>query len=307
MAFSMGWQEQSCRPAGGNALADLAGFRREMRRCLWRRPDALFELADAVLTAGPVVSLPYLSLEPVFRRGHGMVYQGLAEGRIDDEALRDLLVAVRPREWPLVFAIDASAYPRPWAATSPGREWHHHTCPGNHGSDGAAVAGWAFQWLAQLSFAPDSWTAPQDQVRTGAGDDATRQAARQIMAHSARLRADGGDGIPLYVLDAGYDEAPLTWDLREHLEKVQVLVRLRNDRVLYRDPPPRIPGKAGLPASTDREPTGSSARTPPPGAARTRSCPGTTSGMGRSASCPGPGCTRSCSAGAGSRASRHRR
>ena len=256
MAFSMGWQEQSCRPAGGNALADLAGFRREMRRCLWRRPDALFELADAVLTAGPVVSLPYLSLEPVFRRGHGMVYQGLAEGRIDDEALRDLLVAVRPREWPLVFAIDASAYPRPWAATSPGREWHHHTCPGNHGSDGAAVAGWAFQWLAQLSFAPDSWTAPQDQVRTGAGDDATRQAARQIMAHSARLRADGGDGIPLYVLDAGYDEAPLTWDLREHLEKVQVLVRLRNDRVLYRDPPPRIPGKAGRPrkhgSGTDR-------------------------------------------------------
>ena len=68
-------------------------------------------------------------------------------------------------------------------------------------------------------------------MRTGAGDDATRQAARQIIAHSARLRAAGERRIPLYVHDAGYDEAPLTWDLREHLDRVQVLVRLRNDRV----------------------------------------------------------------------------
>jgi hypothetical protein len=241
---------QSCQesqPTGGKALGELAGFRREMFWCLWRRPDALFELADAVLTAATVPSLPYLSLEPGFRRGHGMIYQSLAEGGIDEDALRDLLVRWRPRDWPLVFAIDASTYPRPWAQTSPGREWHHHACPGNHGKDGAAVAGWAFQWLAQLSFTADSWTAPQDQVQAGAGDDATRQAARQIVAHSARLRADGETRIPLYVHDAGYDEAPLTWDLRDHLHEVQVLVRLRNDRVLYRDPPPRIPGRPGRP------------------------------------------------------------
>src|SRR6516225_3599081 len=239
--------DESCQQAGGDALQKLARFRRELFWCLWRRPDALFELIDAVLAAGYAGSLPYLSLEPAFRRGHGMVYQALSEGGIDEEALRDLLVAWRPRDWPLAFAIDASTYPRPWAAASPGREWHHHSCPGSHGSDGAAVAGRAFQWLAQVSFAPDSWTAPQDQVRAGAGDDATRQAAAQIVAHAARLRAAGEAGIPLYVLDAGYDEAPLTWDLRGHLDRVQVLVRLRNDRVLYRDPPPRVPGRAGRP------------------------------------------------------------
>ncbi|MGH7734067.1 MAG: transposase, partial [Gemmatimonadales bacterium] len=133
------------------------------------------------------------------------------------------------------------------AATSPGREWHHHSGAGSHGKDGMVVPGWAFQWLAQLSFAPDSWTAPQDQVRVGAGDDATRQAAAQIIAHAGRLRADGEGRIPLYVHDAGYDEAALTWDLRGHLDQVQVLVRLRNDRVLYRDPPPRVPGRPGRP------------------------------------------------------------
>ena len=238
---------------GGDPLAGLAGFRRELYRCLWRRPDALFELADAVLTSGRAGSLPYLSLEPAFRRGHGMVYQALAEGGIDEEALRDLLVAVRPADWPLAFAIDASVYPRPEAETSPGREWHHHSCQGGHGGDEPVVAGWAFQWLAQLSFAHDSWTAPQDQVRVGVRDDATRQAAEQVIAHSARLRAAGETRIPLYVLDAGYDEAPLTWDLQEHLEEVQVLVRIRNDRVMYRDPAPEPP-RRGRPRkhSTDR-------------------------------------------------------
>jgi len=243
----MALQEQSCQRAGGDALAELARFRREAYWCLWRRPDALFELSDAVLTAGQAGSLPYLSLEPAFRRGHGMVYQALAEGGVDEEALRDLLVAVRPRDWPLVFAVDASTYPRPAAETSPGREWHHHNCQGGHRNDEPVVAGWSFQWLAQLSFAPDSWTAPQDQVRAGAGDDATRQAAQQVIAHSARLRAAGETGVPLYVHDAGYDEAPLTWDLREHLDRVQILVRLRNDRVMYRDPPPRRPGQEGRP------------------------------------------------------------
>lgn len=256
MASSMAGGDDRCQQAGGDALARLAAFRRELYWCLWRRGDALFELVDAVLAAGRAGSLPYVSLEPAFRRGHGMVYQALAEGGIDEEALRDLLVAVRPRDWPLVFAIDASTYPRPAAEASPDREFHHHSCPGSHGGDGAAIAGWAFQWLAQVSFAHDSWTAPQDQVRVGAGDDATRQAAEQVIAHSARLRAAGQAGIPLYVLDAGYDEAPLTWDLRGHLDRVQVLVRLRNDRVLYRDPPPRVPGKAGRPrihgSGTDR-------------------------------------------------------
>jgi len=174
-----------------------------------------------------------------------MVYQALSAGGIDEEALRDLLVSVRERDWPPVFAIDASTYPRPGAETSPGREFHHQSCPGSHGKDGAAVKGWAFQWLSQVSFAHDSWTAPQDMVRTGTGDDATRQAAAQILAHSARLRAAGETRIPLYELDAGYDEAPLAWDLRHHLDKVQILVRLRNDRVMYRDPGPRVPGRPG--------------------------------------------------------------
>ncbi len=47
-------------------------------------------------------------------------------------------------------------------------------------------------------------------------------------------------------MDAGYDEAPVTWELRGHLDQVQILVRVRNDRVMYRDPAPE-PHRPGRP------------------------------------------------------------
>ena len=94
--------------------------------------------------------------------------------------------------------------------------------------------------------------------------------ARQILAHAARLRQAGEARIPLYVMDAGYDEAPVTWELREHLDQVQILVRVRNDRVMYRGPAPE-PGRAAGPAAIAR--TGSSAAIRSPGASRARCWP----------------------------------
>ena len=62
----------------------LIGFRADLDGCLRRRADALFGLADAVLTApGPVHSLVELSLEKAFRRGHGALYDALAGGEVD--------------------------------------------------------------------------------------------------------------------------------------------------------------------------------------------------------------------------------
>src|SRR5215831_6631206 len=83
------------------------------------RADALFELTDAVLCAGgPVCSLPRLSLEPVMRRGHGSGYAALAKGRADAAGLGGLLAAHPPADWPLVFAVDATTWPRAAAETS---------------------------------------------------------------------------------------------------------------------------------------------------------------------------------------------
>lgn len=54
---------------GAGARDRLIAFRLGPIACLGLRRDALFELADALLCAvTPVVSSPWLSLEPEFRR-----------------------------------------------------------------------------------------------------------------------------------------------------------------------------------------------------------------------------------------------
>ena len=74
----------------------LREFRARLYGCLTSRPDALFELCDAVLCADhAVTSLVQLSLEAEFTRGHGALYGALAAG-IDEEAFAALLTATLP-------------------------------------------------------------------------------------------------------------------------------------------------------------------------------------------------------------------
>jgi hypothetical protein len=222
-------------------LVRLGQFRAELHACFTRRADALFELGDALLCAPAVPSLPHLSLEPIHQRGWGSAYAALARGRIDPERLRDLLVRVLPAADPLVFAVDVTTWPRCDAECSPERGFYYH--PSRHSAGQPIVAGWAFQWVAQLGFARDSWTAPVDARRLHPLDDTDQQAARQIRLLLERLPAGGA--VPLFVFDGGYDSAQLTLDLAD--APAAVLVRLRSDRCFYADPPAPPPGKTGRP------------------------------------------------------------
>ncbi len=228
--------------AGPTGRDGLAAFRTGWYDCLGRRAAALFELTDALLCApGPVSSVPSLSLEPVHRRGWGSLYAALAKGRVDAEAARDLLVAHRPADWPLVFAVDTSSWPRCDAECSPQRGFYYH--PSRHSAGQPIVAGWSWQWITQLSWDKDSWTAPMDAWRVPPTEDTGRVAACQITALVGRLGP--AEQAPLFVHDAGYDPVALTWDLAG--VRAQVLVRIRCDRVLYTDPPERAPGAIGRP------------------------------------------------------------
>src|SRR5215208_2599393 len=130
-------------------LAQLGQFRSELHACFTRRADALFELGDALLCAPAVPSLPHLSLEPVHRRGWGSAYAALACGRIEVERLRDLLASSLPPADPMVFAVDVTTWPRCDAECSPERGYYYH--PSRHSAGQPIIAGWAFQWIAQVS------------------------------------------------------------------------------------------------------------------------------------------------------------
>jgi hypothetical protein len=76
----------------------LREFRARLYQCLTARPDACFDLCDAILCADhAVTSLVQLSLVPEFRRGHGALYDALAAGDIDEEALAALLTGTLPQ------------------------------------------------------------------------------------------------------------------------------------------------------------------------------------------------------------------
>jgi hypothetical protein len=222
-------------------LDALRSFRDSLYRCFVRRADALFELEDAVLTAGIVPSPVHLSLEPSHRRGWGSLYAALDRGRIDAETLRKLLARhpLLAGGEPPVYAVDVSVWPRCDAESSPQRGYYYH--PSRHSAGQPIVAGWAYQWLAQLGLVRDSWTAPMDVMRVHPTENTNVVAAEQVKALLDRLPRE--EAIPLFVFDAGYDPVRLQQGLEGR--RCQILVRLRAGRCFYADP-------SGPPAPTGR-------------------------------------------------------
>jgi hypothetical protein len=105
------------------------------------------------------------------------------------------------------------------------------------------VAGWSYQWIAGLSWAPDSWTAPLDALRIPPGADAVAATIAQVGALVGRLPDAGA--VPLFVFDGGYDPIALGAGLAD--TRAAILVRIRSDRVFYPDPVPTPIGTVGRP------------------------------------------------------------
>jgi hypothetical protein len=120
-------------------------------------------VVDALLAFAPVASLPHLSLAPLHRCGWGSVYAALARGGLNAEALRDAVAAHPLTGGQSIYAVDVSVWPRCDAKASPERGYYYH--PSRHSAGQPIVAGRAYQWLAQLSFERDRWTAPLDTRR----------------------------------------------------------------------------------------------------------------------------------------------
>ncbi len=215
----------------------LRAFRRSFYECFHRRADALFELADAILSAdGGAPSPAHLSLQALHRRGWGSLYAALDRGRIDVEALRRLLARhlLAGSETP-VYAVDVSVWDRCDAECSPERGFYYH--PSRHSAGQPIVAGWAYQFIAQLNFVRESWTAPMDVERLRPAQNTNEVAVEQLRAF-VRLLAENEKeeerAAPLFVFDAGYDPVKLQRGLEG--SPCQILVRLRAGRRFYGDP-----------------------------------------------------------------------
>jgi hypothetical protein len=251
VAFSMAWRGAGveARAGGGQDLGLLEAFRGEVYRCLGRRRDALFELADAALCRQERVHmLAELSLEPECRRGHGAVYDAVNCGQVQITPLRRALAGLPLPAWPdgrIRLAVDVSNWLRPDAATSPERLFCH--CYARGKGNAQMIPGWPYSLVAALEPGRTSWTLPLDAVRLGPSDDATEVTATQVREVVARLIEAGhwrdGDPDILVVFDSGYDLTRLTWLLAGL--PAEIMGRLRSDRVMYFPAPPRPARPAG--------------------------------------------------------------
>ena len=260
VAFSMAWSEAGVEPHGEDdqvrARDRLAAFRGELYACFTARGDALFELADAVLCAeGPVKTLVGLSLVPEHQRGHGALYDAVNCGRVAVARLRRALAGLPLPRWGdgrIRLGVDVSPWLRPDAATSPDRLFCH--VYGRGRGQAQMIPGWPYSVVAALEPGRTSWTGVLDAVRLGPHDDETEVTAAQVRDVVTRLARAGhwtqGDPDILVVFDAGYDIARLTHLLADL--PVQLLGRLRSDRVLYFPPPPRRAGR-GRPSRHGKE------------------------------------------------------
>jgi Transposase DDE domain len=231
--------------SSAHPLDSLRTFRDSLYRCFDRRADALFELTDALLTAGSVPSPPHLSLAAVHRRGWGSLYAAIGMGRIDTGRLGGLLsrypLEDRDSSDPPIYAVDVSVWPRCDAEASPQRGYYYH--PSRHSAGQPIVAGWAYQLIAQLGFDRDSWVAPVDARRVRPAENTDEIAAEQVRTLVQRLPEPGTE--PIFVFDAGYDPVRLQRALEGC--SVQILVRLHSNRVFYAQPEPCFPQPVGRP------------------------------------------------------------
>jgi hypothetical protein len=111
------------------------------------------------------------------------------------------------------------------------------------------IPGWPYSFVAALETGRSSWTAVLDAVRLGPADDATAVTATQLRDVVDRLvtaeQWKPGDPNIVIVADTGYDITRLAHVLADL--PVELVGRLRCDRVLRLPKPPRLPGTTGRP------------------------------------------------------------
>ncbi len=152
-----------------------------------------------------------------------------------------------------MLAADVSNWLRPGAATSPERLFCH--VYGRGKGQAQMIPGWPYSVIAALEPGRTSWTAVLDAVRLGPDDDETAVTAAQVREVVTRLIEAGhwrqDDQPVLVVFDAGYDVTRLSYLLADL--PVELLGRLRSDRVMQLPAPPRQPGTNGRPRKHGRE------------------------------------------------------
>jgi DDE superfamily endonuclease len=216
--------------------------REEIYGCFTRAGDALFNLADALLSESQAKSLAELSQSPSFQRKWPSADFALEDGKIDVEKLRAVwvqtLLAERGEDELIWIAVDSSVVERPDAQTSEDRGIIHlSNLPLVSKPIGV---GWTVSSVVLLPDSPSSWTPTLDVERVATSQTPIQVAIAQLQALKPHL----GKRRVILLADRGYCTPEFLRACRDL--GISVLIRMKRDRKLYR-PPVRLHPKGPMP------------------------------------------------------------
>jgi hypothetical protein len=92
-----------------------------------------------------------------------------------------------------VYAVDVSLWPRCDAESSLERGYYYH--PSRHSAGQPIVAGWAYQFIARLSFERDCWVAAQQAAQQGRRRQQTKGTRERIDYASQSMPENRIEGL----------------------------------------------------------------------------------------------------------------
>jgi hypothetical protein len=243
----------------------LEQFRERLYTSFERRADATMDLVDALSSDTTARSAVELSLNPAFRRGYGSLHDAVTEwfrpskpwrewkerARRASEIQRVLAPELPPPVsrpfW--LFGIDSLPISRPHARTLEDRSFVHQA--GAVAGNKPITIGHSYSPLVGLpekaGAAEPPWVLPLGTRRIPSQRTPTEVAIEQLRGLVSDPALPWQGQLVAAVLDSAYSGPALPGTLAEEANLV-VISRLRSDRVLYHQPPPRSPGDRGHPS-----------------------------------------------------------
>jgi len=220
----------------------LIEFRQAIyERGMLSRKDALFEVLDALLSAGQVTSFAMLSQSEGFQRKWPSLYAGVEDGQLDSVWLREFLGRQVPSKGICVFPLDGSPWQRPCARTLEDRQYVYQASTDVNG--GTVTIGYPYSLLEWCAQPHSSWSLPVDVRRVPSTKTAQEIGVEQIKS-LAEVRAACVEALDIVAVDGKYGNSGFLRSV-QGLRSATV-ARLRSDRVLYHTPPSPT-GKRGRP------------------------------------------------------------
>jgi hypothetical protein len=207
-----------------------------------KRADATLDLLDALSSQTNARSVVELSLNPCFRRAYHSLYRAIGEMGLSNQALARLAAPHLPRgeAWPFYrLCVDVTPQPRPFADCLADRGFVYS------GSGKAVHLGHQYSTVVSLPEVgqdEQSWVLPLAVSRVPTAADKELLGARQVADLLSDEALPFAKALTVLVGDTFYSKPAFLSSLLPD-ENLVILVRVRADRVFYRQSEQRREGR----------------------------------------------------------------